>query len=227
MIALFVAGLAVAIPATWTQSQTTPTPPAAKTIKLIRTYKQDESANYRFKVEVTGLAEMQFAYTVAAKVLKTLDGGKAELELKAKVEAPAFGPEMPDVPNAKMVFDAHFMPSTVNVQGDDWVYILFAMCGYVPAAEVAVGANFPVNWQASDKGFELKGQGTLKELKEIDGVKVAVLHSDLTGTPAGDSPGKLKIVSHVKADTGMLIKAEGSVEIESGPAIKFNITTAQ
>jgi hypothetical protein len=134
---------------------------------------------------------------------------------------------MPDVPNAKMVFDSHFMPSSVNVQNDEWLYLIVAMCGYVPAAEVAVGANFPVNWQASDKGFDLKGQGTLKEVKEMDGAKVAVLHTDLTGTPAGDTPGKLKIVSHVDAATGKLIKAEGSVEIESGPAIKFTISPAK
>jgi hypothetical protein len=227
MISLFVAGLAVASHAAWTQSQTAPTPPAAQTIKLTRTYKQDESTNYLVKVDMTGIAEMRLVSTVSTKVLKTLDDGKAELEWRAKIEPLASGPEMPDVPNAKMVFDAHFMPSSINVQGDEWLYLIVAMCGYVPAAEVAVGANFPVNWQASDKGFDLKGQGTLKEIKEVDGVKVAILQTDLTGTPAGDTPGKLKIASHVDAATGRLIKAEGSVEIESGPAIKFTISPAK
>jgi len=226
MISVFVAGLVLASPAAYAQDQAAATPPASKTIKLIRTYQANEAASYLLNVDMTGTAEIRFAYTVSAKVLKTMDGGKAEMEMKATIQGPSSS-EMPGVPSTKMVFDSHFMPANMNVQGNEWPYLLIAMSGYVPAADVAEGKPFSIKWEAADKGFDLKGEGTLKEVKDVDGVKVAIIHSDLTGTPAGDTPGKLKIVSHVSAETGKLLKAEGSVEIESGPAIKFTITTAK
>ena len=193
---------------------------AQRGLRLERTYTEGETDTYKLTVDISegegttikGTAE------VAAKVTKLLEGGRAEIKMTSKtftllVDGMDVGEEAPISLTTK--YDKHGMPEQMNAEENDWVYILIAAPGYVPAAEIKPGENFNIEWSSSGKSVRISGKGALLETTKIDETAVAKLKLNLEIFLEGeDAPGVMEITSYVDIETGKLLQVKGKVTVE-------------
>ncbi|HLK15112.1 MAG TPA: hypothetical protein VKT78_09925 [Fimbriimonadaceae bacterium] len=193
-------------------------PPAAQTAtktdltSLDRTYKVGDESSYILSVESDG-GPMHLGAKITVKTLSLLDGGKASQELTASQFTG--GPDGAGAPEkVTWTFGKDGMAAAdFDVSSGNMVYSVISMLSVVPGT-ITPGKEFKVDWTSPDKASTIKGSGTFEGLKEVNGVKVAVVKTTLEVSPGGQSAATLRNTSNFDPTNGRLVSADGKVELQ-------------
>lgn len=185
---------------------------AAGPVNLSRTFTEGASRTYEISAtDKSNGARLDGKLTL--KALAATKDGKTSIQLSgaASMTGPN-GQSQDQNLDLKSIMDAQGMPAELSVEGGDVVATMLCLASYLPAKEVEVGKDFPVEWKSGDR--ELTGVGTLKAVEDKDGLKIAVIAYKTTFKPGDETPGTLKLESRFDLSTGALLSCEGKVEVE-------------
>ncbi len=185
---------------------------SADPVALTHQYKEGQTLSFKISVDVdAGGQTLSLGGTINEKVKKLLEKGEADVEVTVTdVKAPdGFGGGT--APAAQtMKADSHGMFVGAKFKEMEAMIAIVGVASYVPVKPVAVGESFPIEWKSTD--YASSGKGTIKEIKEVDGKKIAVVTTKVDVTPTDDSPATLEFTSEFDLATGVLLKAEGTAK---------------
>ena len=198
-------------------------------VKLEKIYKAGDTDTYSLaaKLHEEGGMEATFSGKLVIKILKDGKDGKAEAELSTPVFVMNMGGSDAgsNPPEAlKTVLNKNGMPHELEVKDERWIFVLAALSGYLPSGDVKVGGDFEIDWKSATNGTTAKGKGTLQKVLTEGGVKIGVIKSSITVTPADDEPGSIEVTSKIEIATGRLVSTEGKVKVGQGMSFTFTMT---
>lgn len=182
----------------------------ADQVNLSRAYKEGQTASYKMTAHVNeGGQDADLVAQLTEKVKALREKGGADVQVEATELAMGgtdVGAQSPD----PFKGDEHGMLIGSRFKDQEAVFAILGLCGYVPGKAVGVGESFPIDWKSDD--FNANGSGSITEVKEVDGKKVAVVKCKVEVTPQGDTPATLEFTSEISIDTGMLLKSQGTAK---------------
>lgn len=189
---------------------------AGEKVQLVRQYRTGEEDTYSVVAKVAS-SDFHARATVRVIVGETKEAGKASGVLKMLNLQMDTGGGLEDRPTAealKVSFDRKGMPDILIAKDATVPFAILTVASYVPGGEVEVGSRFDVSWEGKN-GARMTGKGTLVEIKEQDGAKVAVVKYELEALPEDEQdPGTLVLNSIFDLSTGKLIKCTGTLDVD-------------
>lgn len=181
-------------------------------LKLSRAYKVGDVDKY--SISINGDNGMSIEAKITEKTTRVLDGGKATMEVTIS-DITTSGNAQTAPPPFTEDFDSNGLPAHMSVKDEKVPVTAASICSFLPS-QVESGKEFVVDWTSADKELTLKGKGTYEGTKDIGGKKAVVLKTTVDVTPQGDTPGTVHNTANIDKDTGKLISAEATVDLDQG-----------
>lgn len=200
-----------------------PSTTAPEAVNLIRRYTANETHAYALQVNAEqGGSEMSVKTEIVFKIGKVGEKeATVSMSQRKFEEAGGGGVSGPDPKES--LFGAEGIPHSMSVRNFEWIYIIASFPGLLPGKEVEVGKSFELNWTSKDGNSSVKGKGKVLEVAEVDGEKNAKIEYDLEVGPEEQDSGHVKMTNIVRMKDLVGLMSEGSVEISSGPIMKFTV----
>jgi hypothetical protein len=186
---------------------------AALAETLQRKFKVGESDRYRLSMD---MGEAKVEGEITLKTLQVSEtGGEVEF-FSPGVKMSMMGTDMDEHPaplKAKM--DRNGLLRGFAIDGPEMIFALYTAASYVPAVKSETGQTYEIKW-SGENDSRIEGRGKVIEVIEKDGVAVVVCEHEMTIYPENIStPGEVKVKSTLERETGKLISAEGTLQVEA------------
>jgi len=201
--------LGIALAVLTNSAQAPQAPMADATYGIRRIFKPDEKTQFNVKVTLETPGEpTDISGLVTEKVTKVLEGKKANIAFSVadlKSSMPSDG----EPGDFQTVSDEHGVGSPLGDGGAHIVMSALEVLSAVPAADLRVGGAYTFDIKMTNA--ELNVKGTLKDIKDVEGRKIALLEWTGTLRPDGQEF-ELKVKSQVDIANGRLYKAECTLD---------------
>lgn len=196
-------------------------------VNFVRAYKADETSSVRVQLDVDMQGnEIKASATVATKIAKLLEGGKAKALWSAKdVRAEMGGNELPvDLPDMEATLDGQGLPQVIPTNQAEWLFSIASIGQMTPGKSLKPGEEFTVAWASDDKMATIKGKGKFLEVVEVDGAKAAKVEYTVQVAPENNGmSADMKSTAYFEPATGKFIRSEGKMEVGGEMTMKFTV----
>ncbi len=185
-----------------------PATASAEPVSIKRVYALADKDTFTIKATLEVGSTAEITSDIIVKIDKLADDKKANAVLSvANYKSTMDNGEEPEPFNA--VLDEHGMGDAFTEHGNQIVFSIFEVLSFVPGSSLKPGDDYSFDLKLSNGS--ITGKGKLKEVKDVEGKKVAFLEWTCTVSPPGGGDVDMKVKSQVDAATGKVLKSDAEL----------------